>query len=225
MKSVQRWLESGVAKAQNGSQILLLILTQADNKLYQELDLQQENFMKQKQHYLINRTHCTAAAVVKGIDRDVEWGEDILMLGLGMVMLSSTFAPVAPPTVLLPMVALVFAITSSLARINYHNIERKLLASLGQLSGYEQALLRPICTVFAEQPMCSLAESYNPLKNLKRLAKSAVGGILINPLWLPIFYTMGIQIIEENNLKVLNRAVIRVEQRVAPAELVNQEND
>jgi hypothetical protein len=179
--------------------------------------------MKNKQHYLINQTHYTAAAVVKGVDRDVEWGEDILMLGLGIVMLSSTFAPVAPPTVILPLVALTFAITSSLARINYHNMERKLLASLELLSSYEQALLKPLCTVFVDQPMCSLAESYNPLRNLKRFAKCAIGGVLINPFWLPIFYTMCVQIVEENNLVVLNKAVIRVEKRIAPVALVNIE--
>jgi hypothetical protein len=179
--------------------------------------------MNKKQHYLTGQSGCTAAAVVKGIDRDVEWGEDILMLGLGIVMLSSSFAPVAPPVVLLPLVALTFAITSSLARMNYHNMERKLLASLEKLSGYEQTLLKPIANVFVEQPMGSLAESYNPFKNLKRFAKSAIGGVLINPFWLPIFYTMGIQIVEENNLVVLNKAVMRVEQRVVPTELVNQE--
>lgn len=176
--------------------------------------------MKQKQHYLLGKSDCTAAAVVKGIDRDVEWGEDILMLGLGIVMLSSTFAPIAPPIVILPLVALTFAITSSLARMNYHQMERKLLASLEQLNSFEQSLLKPICRVFAEQPMCPLSESYNPLKNMKRLGKSAIGGVLINPLWVPIFYTMGIQIVEENNLGVLNRAVIRVEQRLSP---VNRE--
>ena len=179
--------------------------------------------MKREQHYLTGHSNCTAATVVKGIDRDVEWGEDILMLGLGIVMLSSTFAPVAPPTVILPLVALTFAITSSLARMNYHTMERKLLASLEQLDSFEQAMLKPICRVFVEQPMGSLAESYNPLKNLKRLGKSAIGGVLINPLWIPIFYTMGIQIVEENNLAVLNRAVIRVEQRVSPVSLDNQE--
>lgn len=168
------------------------------------------------QHYLTGQTQYTAAAVVKALDRDVEWGEDILMLGLGIVMLSSTFAPIAPPVVLLPLVALTFAITSSLARMNYHAMERKLLGSLEQMSSYEQSLLRPICKVFEDQPMGSLAESYNPLTNLKRLAKSAIGGILINPFWLPIFYTMGIQIVEENNLGVLNQAVIRVERRVSP---------
>lgn len=179
--------------------------------------------MKHEQHYLSGKSERTAAAVVKAIDRDVEWGEDILMLGLGIVMLSSTFAPVAPPAVILPLVALTFAITSSLARMNYHNMERKLLASLEQLDGFEQALLKPICKVFTDQPMCSLGESYNPLKNLRRFAKSAIGGVLINPFWLPIFYTMGIQIIEEINLGVLNRAVVRVEQRVMPRAVVNQE--
>jgi hypothetical protein len=180
--------------------------------------------MMKKQHYLMGQTNFTAAVVVKGIDRDVEWGEDILMLGLGIVMLSSSFAPVVPPVVLLPLVALTFAITSSLARINYHNMERKLLASLDILNSYEQSLLKPISSVFVVQPMGSLTHSYNPLKNLKRLAKSAIGGVLINPLWVPIFYTMGIQIVEENNLVVLNKAVMRVEQKVAPLELVNQED-
>lgn len=169
-----------------------------------------------KQHYFINSSEKTAAAIVKGIDRDVEWGEDILMLGLGIVMLSSTFAPVAPPIVLLPLVAVTFAITSSLARINYHRMERKLSDSMVYLNSTEQAKLRPICQVFVEKPMGSLTESYNPLKNLKRLAKSAIGGVLINPLWVPIFYTMGIQIVEENNLGTLNRAVMQVERRIIP---------
>ncbi len=179
--------------------------------------------MKQK-HYFSDEKDRSVAAIVKGIDRDVEWGEDILMLGLGIVMLSSTFAPVAPPVVLLPLIALTFAITSSLARINYHRMERKLSDSMKYLDSYEQAKLRPICQVFVDQPMGSLRESYNPLKNLKRLGKSAIGGILINPLWVPIFYTMGVQIVEENNLGVLNRAVIRVEQRAKPEiELVTEE--
>jgi hypothetical protein len=179
--------------------------------------------MKSEQHYFTNQSQRNAAAVVKGIDQDVEWGEDILMLGLGIVMLSSSFAPVAPPSVILPLVALTFAITSSLARRNYHNMERKLSDSMKYLDSHEQAKLRPICQVFVDLPMGSLAESYNPLKNLKRLGKSAIGGVLINPLWLPIFYTMGIQIVEENNLGVLNRAVIRVEQKVAPLSTIKRD--
>jgi hypothetical protein len=102
-------------------------------------------------------------------------------------------------------------------------MERKLLASLEQLNNYEQSMLKPICRVFDEQPMCALSESYNPLKNWRRFAKSAIGGALINPFWLPIFYTMGIQIVEENNLVTLNRAVIRVEQRISPVSRVNRE--
>lgn len=171
--------------------------------------------MKRK-HYLYDENNRTVAAIVKGIDHDVEWGEDILMLGLGMVMLSSSFAPIAPPQVLLPLVALTFAITSSLARINYHRMEIRLSESMKYLDSTEQMKLRPICQVFVQRPMGPLHESYNPLKNLKRLAKSALGAALINPLWLPIFYTMGIQIVEENNLGVLNQAVMKVEQRVMP---------
>ncbi len=180
--------------------------------------------MKAK-HYLPDANKRNAVAIVKALDRDVEWGEDILMLGLGIVMLSSTFAPIAPPQVLLPLVALTFAITSSLARVNYHNMERKLSESMKFLDSHEQAKLRPICQVFVDKPMGSLAESYNPLKNLKRLGKSAIGGVLINPLWVPIFYTMGIQIVEENNLGVLNRAVMKVEQRLGLLKTASQERE
>ncbi|MDD5580198.1 MAG: hypothetical protein PHY16_13070 [Methylobacter sp.] len=158
------------------------------------------------------------SAIVKGIDRDVEKGEDTLMLGLGLVMLSSTFAPVAPPIILLPLVALTFAITAGLARKNYHNMQRKLAESMAQLDGHDKALLRPIAAVFAEYPMDSLTESFNPFKNknLKRTLKSALGGLLINPLWMPIFYVMGMQINEEKNLGILNRAIIGVELKVFP---------
>jgi hypothetical protein len=180
--------------------------------------------MKQR-HYFTDKSGRTVTAIVKGIDRDVEWGEDILMLGLGLVMLSSTFAPIAPPQVILPLIALTFAITSSLARVNYHQMERKLSDSMKYLDNHEQAKLRPICQVFVDLPMGTLAESYNPLKNLKRLGKSAIGGALINPLWMPIFYTMGIQIVETDNLVVLNNAVIKVENSIAPQVLINQKDE
>jgi hypothetical protein len=154
--------------------------------------------------------------ILKGIDRDVERGEDALMLGFCVVMLSSTFAPVAPPVVLLPLVAATFAISASFARKNYHKMERKLSASLALLDGHEKAVLHPIAAVFADYPMVSLAESFNPLKNLKRTWKSVLGGILINPFWMPIFYVMGMQISEEKNLGVLNRAIIGVELKISP---------
>ncbi|MCF7967397.1 hypothetical protein V3O24_17280 [Methylobacter sp. Wu8] len=171
--------------------------------------------MAQEKDYLKDPFGNAVSDIVKGIDRDVERGEDVLMLGLGIVMLSSTFAPVAPPTVLLPLVALTFAVSAGFARINYHNMERKLLQSMAQLDGHDKIILHPIAAVFAEYPMHSLAESFNPLKNLKRTWKSALGGILINPLWMPIFYVMGMQINEEKNLGVLNRAIIGVEQKMA----------
>ena len=78
----------------------------------------------------------------------------------------------------------------------------------------EIAKLRVVAAVFAQYPMPSLADSFNPCKNLKRTGKSALGGLLINPLWMPIFYVMGMQIVEEGNLGVLNRAIIEVEKNV-----------
>ena len=171
--------------------------------------------MTQDHSYLTAPFDNAVSAIIQGIDRDVERGEDVLMWGLGLVVLSSALAPVLPPTVLLPVVALVFAVSSSYARNNYHNMERKLSTSMADLEDHETAHLRAIVAVFAQQPMPSLAESFNPCKNLKRTGKSALGGLLINPLWMPIFYVMGMQIKEEANLGALLRAIIEVEQQVA----------
>ena len=172
--------------------------------------------MTEEKGYLKHPIDNAVSDILKGIDRDVERGEDALMLGLGVVMLSSTFAPVAPPNVLLPLVAVTFAVSASFARKNYHKMERKLSESLAQLDGHEKAILHPIAAVFDDYPMHSLAESFNPFKNLKRTWKSALGGLLINPLWMPIFYMMGMQISEEKNLGVLNRAIIGVEMKISP---------
>jgi len=176
--------------------------------------------MKPDCHYLHASFDNPVLAIVQGIDRDVEHGEDLLMLGLGIVMLSSTFAPVAPPTVLLPLVALTFAITAGCAHRNYRRMEHKLFASMTRLETHEIALLRPIAAVFIEVPAASLAASYNPVKNLKRTLKSALGGVLINPLWMPIFYMMGIQITAEKTLMSLNQAIIGVERRLCPSSTV-----
>ncbi len=175
--------------------------------------------MKKQTHYLVNPSEDAVDTIVKGIDRDVERGEDTVMFGFCVVMLSSTFAPIAPPIVVLPLVALTFALSAGFARINYHAMERKLSASIAQLDVHEQAKLRPITKVFAENPMPPLVVSFNPLKNLLRVGKSVVGGLLINPLWMPIFYVMGMQIIEEKNLIVLNKAVIDVEQKILSSQV------
>jgi hypothetical protein len=171
--------------------------------------------MAVKTDYLPASADNTVVAIVQGIDRDVERGEDVLMLGLGIVMLSSIFAPIAPPPILLPLVAAVFAISASYARLNYHNMERKLLKSMELLESHDKIILAPIAAVFVEYRMCSLTESFNPLKNRRRTWKSALGGLLVNPFWMPIFYVMGMQIQEEKNLAILNRAIIGVEQKIA----------
>lgn len=171
--------------------------------------------MEKKRGYLKNQTENVVLEILTGIDRDVERGEDVLMLGLGVVMLSSTFAPIAPPTVILPLIAITFAISSGFARKNYIQMERKISESLVQIAVHERAILYPITAVFVDYPSHSLTESFNPLKNLKRTWKSALGGLLINPLWMPIFYVMGIQISEEKNLGILNRAIMSVEMKVS----------
>jgi len=123
--------------------------------------------MTEENGYLKHQYENAVFEILKGIDRDVERGEDALMLGLGVVMLSSTFAPVVPPTVLLPLIAVTFAISSSFARKNYHKMERKISESMAQLDGHEKAILHPIAAVFVDYPRHSLAESFNPLKNIK----------------------------------------------------------
>lgn len=155
------------------------------------------------------------SAILIGIDRDVEKGQGVLTLGLGLVMLSSTFAPIAPPTVILPIVAVIFACSAGYARINYHRMEQRLLSSMVVLDYHDMAKLRTIASVFKQYPMPSLIDSLNPAKNLVRTWKSVLGGILINPFWMPIFYMMGMQIKEEANLGVLSQAIIEVEKKHA----------
>lgn len=167
--------------------------------------------MTEKNSYINESCEDFVSDILKGIDRDVEKGEDVLMLGLGIVMLSSTFAPVAPPSVLLPLIALTFALSAGYAKINYHKMEIKLFGSLEQLDRQQKSFLSPIVAVFIDHPIVSLADSLNPLLNLKRTWKSVMGGILINPFWMPIFYMMGLQIGEEKTLGVLNKAILNVE--------------
>jgi len=71
---------------------------------------------------------------------------------------------------------------------------------MAQLDGHEKAILKPIAAVFVDYPMHSLAESFNPFKNLKRTWKSVLGGLLINPLWMPIFYVMACKSVKKKIL-------------------------
>lgn len=176
--------------------------------------------MAEEKDYSSVRFEDTVSDIIAGIDRDVERGEDILMLGFGIVMMSTFFAVIAPPIVLLPLMALTFALSGSFARLNYHNMERKLSKSMARLDGRDQSVLRPIVAVFVEHPRQPLAESFNPFKNLKRTGKSTLGGLLINPLWIPIFYMMGIQLNEEKKLALLNRAIFEAEQRISTASFI-----
>ncbi|NOT12834.1 MAG: hypothetical protein HOP23_13550 [Methylococcaceae bacterium] len=172
--------------------------------------------MNKEKSYLTNPFNDKVHSIVAGIDKDVEHGEDILMLGFGLVMMSTFFAPFVPPSILLPLVAITFAISSSVARINYRNMKQKLQVSITQIDAHDQIILKPLSKAFGEQPPLELGDSFNPLKNGKRTFKCILGGILINPFWMPIFYMMGMQIDEDKNLGLLNLAIIGVERRIAP---------
>lgn len=171
--------------------------------------------MSQYTTYLDSSTH-PVVAIVAGVDRDVERGEDILMLGYGLVMMAPIFAPIAPPRILLPLMALVFVVSVCVARLNFLGIRDKLAAAMALVDGrHDLSLLRPISDIFAEHPKTTLSEGFNPLKNWQRTAKSILGAMMINSLWMPIFYALGLQFAEEKQLSLLNRAVIEVENKTA----------
>ena len=146
-------------------------------------------------------------SMVKALDQDVERGEDILMLGYGMVLMASMFAPIAPPHILLPLMAIVFVVSVCTARRHFHNTRQRLSAAMATTEGQDLSALRAITEVFAEHPKQSLSEGFNPFKNLLRTLKSTLGALLINPFWMPIFYVLGLQISEEKQFYLLNQAV------------------
>ncbi|GAB6142106.1 hypothetical protein JCM14076_28350 [Methylosoma difficile] len=179
--------------------------------------------MKVQKAYLNEPADDAVQQIVQAIDRDVERGEDILMLGFGTVMLSSSFAIMLPPTILLPLVALAFALSAGFARKNYHAMQDKLTTALKLTNRQQRSTLSPIAEVFKKHPQPPLMDSLNPLLNLSRTWKSVLGGILINPFWMPIFYMMGIQIGEEKNLGILNRTIVELEMQLAAKENVGKD--
>lgn len=170
--------------------------------------------MNQIQAYPDSAGH-PVISIVQGVDRDVERSEDILMLGYAMVLSAPIFAPIAPPYVLLPLMALSFVVSVCLARRNFHDIRRKLSVSLNPLLAHDSAILRPLTEVFAEHPKQTLTDGFNPAKNIKRTLKSTLGSLMINPFWMPIFYALGLQFAEEKQVALLNKAVCQVEQKTA----------
>ena len=149
--------------------------------------------------------------LIRELDRKIERGEDILMFGLAMGMFSSLLAPALSPGVLLPALSISFAITTTLANKNYREIHVKLNALIQFLEWDQRQKLQPLLSVFRECPGNNIADEFNPLKNLKRTWKCLLGGVIMNPLWIPIFYTMGMHIREEKNLVVLNEALMKIE--------------
>lgn len=167
-----------------------------------------------QQHSYLGLTHHPVISIVKSVDRDVERGEDILMLGYSLVLMAPLFAPLVPPRILLPFMALSFILSVCFARRNFHSIQRRLDTAILMTETQDLSVLRPITDIFKEHPQHTLTEGFNPLKNPLRTLKSFLGGILINPLWVPIFYTLGLQFAEDKQLHLLNKAVISVEDKI-----------
>ena len=149
--------------------------------------------------------------ILKSLDNDVAKSEDILMLGLATAMFSSLIAPIAPPFVLLPAVAFVFAVTTILANNNYRKMQKQFTTAMHQLDYQQVRVVEPLIKVFKESPVQDLGDGFNPLKNLMRTWKSVLGGIVMNPLWMPIFYVMGMHISEEKRVIVLNQVIRELE--------------
>lgn len=171
--------------------------------------------MSQRAVYL-NLAEHPVVAIVTGVDHDVERGEDILMLGYGFVLMAPLFAPILPPQVLLPLMAAALVLSVCMTRANFQGIRRKLYQAIDEIAHHDLSVLCPIDEVFAEHPKHSLVDGFNPVKNPMRIAKSLLGALMINPLWLPIFYMLGLQFAEEKQLSLLNKAVILAEDKVAP---------
>ncbi len=170
--------------------------------------------MSQSKAYPDSASH-PVVSIVKGVDRDVERCEDIIMLGYGLALMAPIFAPIAPPKILLPLMALAFVLSVCMARLNFHSIKAKLSASVAAREGYDFSALAPIIAVFAEHPKHTLGEAFNPLKNRMRTIKSLLGALMINPFWMPIFYALGMQFAEEKHVQQLNQAVTKLEQKTA----------
>lgn len=171
--------------------------------------------MAEEQGYL-DQSGNQVVAIVQSVDRDVERGEDTIMLGYGLVLLAPAFAPLLPPQILLPLMAITFAVSATVARLHFYKMARKLSITVEKLESNQLRSLQPITDVFAEHPRQTLAAAFNPLKNLNRTGKSILGGLMVNPFWGPIFYMLGVQFVEDKHFFVLNKAVISVEQKVLP---------
>lgn len=167
------------------------------------------------QHSYLELNHHPVVSIVKGVDKDVEYSEDILMLGYIVVLMAPLFAPIAPPKILLPLMALCFILSVCFARQNVYRIQQKFNTAIAMLEQRDLSALQPIMNFFKVHPQYTLADGFNPLKNPVRTVKSFLGGVLLNPLWMPIFYALSLQFAEDSQLTLLNQAVITVENQVS----------
>ncbi|MFM8340640.1 MAG: hypothetical protein ACKN9F_00300, partial [Methylomonas sp.] len=144
------------------------------------LSLFRYRLMSKPINYL-NQANNPVVSIINGVDHDIKRIEGILMLGYVLVLLSPLLAPITPPHILLPLMALCFFCSVCCARFNFYNIHRKVYFSTSDLEQRHIATLQPVIDIFNTLPAKGLNEGFNPLKNLARTVKSALGAWLINP--------------------------------------------
>ena len=112
------------------------------------------------------------------------------------------------------LMALCFVISVYFARKNFQRIKQNLNIIILNLDDRELWVLRPIIEIFKEYPKHSLREGFNPIKNPMRSLNSFVGGLFMNPYWMPIFYMIAMQFVEDKQFYLLNKAVLSAEHKI-----------
>lgn len=152
-------------------------------------------------------------AITKGLDNDLKTIEGILLLGYGLVLLAPLLAPITSPETLLPAMALVFLGSVCWSRQQFYKLRSRLVASSNYLNDAHQHYVKPLLTTLNHLPQQTLTEGFDPLKNRLRTISSFVGALCINPLWMPIFYLLSMQIAEEKQLQQLKQNLQLLKQK------------
>jgi len=159
----------------------------------------------------LHHAHRPLKAVLIGLDKDVERSQKLIMQGYMMVMGAPLLAPVMPPHWLLPLMALIFILAVTFTRQNFLLMQVRLRNSLRFCNEQETQILQPVIRQFLNYDFNSLTTEFNPIKNFSRLLKSLLGSLLINPLWLPIFYGMGVHIREDKFVFLQHKSIVEVQ--------------
>lgn len=171
--------------------------------------------MAQDKGHLKSEFGNSVAEIVKNVDdaRDKNLGN--LLGGLALFLASFFLAPIAPPKVVLPLMDGILATTVIVGRKKHQKIESKFAEAYNALNATEQQKLLPIKKVLMDDKAPSLGESCDPIKNWGRVAWSAAGGFILNPILIPAIYSGTLHAKEFDKNDALKAAVYKVEQKIS----------